>query len=548
MKTVRLFIDESVQSCDFLKSSVDKYFTRLFRKNKTYKELIEEVNFFDTNEASEKYVISYRNKILSFYGNSRSLIYALFDFLQKIGWRFFTPKLECFLEDKNTLHFDKAFRYSYTPKFEYRFNLWSGASTEWQIINGMNAFWAKQIPQEMGSSLNYAGPIVHTFDKLVPPSEYFVAHPEYFALNKNGERIKNQLCLSNEEMFEVALKNAKGWLRENPTAQYISISQNDCYGDCQCENCQMIKKDGNPSDLMITFVNKFADALEREYPKLKVQTLAYTYTIEPPKYVKPRKNVNVMLCPIHSCENHTVMDENCGANKKFIGQLEGWKRLTDNLYLWKYYNDFAYLITPFQCLHRQNESFNCYANNGVKGFLAEGSHDGATSDFCELKTYLFAKLIYNPNISKKKYKDEIKDFCLYYYGENAGKYILRYLQLLENVTRNSHYDCYAAPYTIIPTNPRIEINDKYFIKKAKRLFETALKSVENKEKRNRIEKEYIAVLYYSLYTNFENDMLNASKQKRKAILAEQELLFNLIDKFKIKNVRQYVSGILVKKV
>ena len=547
-KEVKLFIDENIECAVFLRSSADKYLSPFFKKNKNFYEFISEIRFLKMdNEISEKYMVSYKDNIVSMYGNEKTLICALFDFLEKLGWRFFTPKLECLLQKKCSLNFQKPFSYSYEPQFEYRQNLWDGLSEEWQIKNGMNALYAKEIPKHLGGSKNYAGNPVHTFNRLIPPSEYYENHPNLFALNANGERIKNQLCLSNEETFIIALEKVKDWLRKNPTAHYISISQNDCNGDCLCEGCKQIKKDGNPSDLMIFFVNKFADALKDEYPNLKVQTLAYMYTVEPPKYFIPKNNVNVMLCPIQSCENHEATDMNCRANKNFVRQLQGWRKITDNIYLWKYYNDFSYLIAPFQCLNNQSKNFNYYAKNGVKGFFAEGSHSGETSDFCELKAYMFAKLIYNPTMSKKKFDELIKEFCLQYYGEKSGRQILQYLRLLTEVAKNSHYDCYPAPYTVIPTNPKVEKNDKYFIKKAKSLFAIALKNAENQTKRKRIEKEYISVLYFSLYTNFENDMLNANKEKRKRILEEQALLFALIDKYKIKNVRNHISGILVKK-
>lgn len=547
MKAIKIFIDENVETKDFLQSSVTKYVSQTVRKKVGLSDFVEIIRFVKRETRKEKYTVTYSDKTLIFVGNDRGLIHALFDFLHKLGWRFFTPKCEKFLPGKNYLNFRSPFEYSFEPKFEYRLNLWDGLSDEWLVKNGVNALYSRPIADTLGSSKQYAGLPAHTFNRLIPPERYFQTNPEFFALNLDGERSARQLCLSNEKMFEQALETARDWLRNNPTAEYISVSQNDCRGECVCENCKAIKKDGNASDLIISFVNKFACAIREEFPKVKVQTLAYHYTIDPPKYMVPEKNVVVMLAPIWSCENHVVTDANCVENKKFVMQLDGWRRVTDNVYIWKYFNDFSYYLTPFQCLYGQSDNFNYYAKKGVKGFFAEGAHAGETTDFCELKAYLLAKLIYNPEMPKNEFEELIKEFCLGYYGEVAGKQMLKYLSLLTAVTRSSHYDCYPAPYTVISTAPNKKKNDKYFIRKAKLLFDTALKSAESKAKRNRIEKEYIAVLYFSLYTNFESDMLNASIAKRKKILEEQALLFSLIDKYKIKNIRAMVSGILVKK-
>jgi len=79
---------------------------------------------------------------------------------------------------------------------------------------------------------------VHTFQKLIPPEKYFKNHPEYFSL-LGGKRIPNgQLCLTNPEVFPILVDALKKYVHEKPGANYWSVSQNDNYNECQCENCQ----------------------------------------------------------------------------------------------------------------------------------------------------------------------------------------------------------------------------------------------------------------------------------------------------------------------
>ena len=66
-----------------------------------------------------------------------------------------------------------------------------------------------------------------------------------------------------------------------------------------------------------------------------------------------------------------------------------------------------------------------------------------------------------------------------------------------------------------------------------------------KKEYNRIEKEFIAVLYYGLYTNFEYRLVNGSAIERQKLFKEQEYLAALIKKNGIKIVRSYNSGISV---
>ena len=85
----------------------------------------------------------------------------------------------------------------------------------------------------------------------------------------------------------------------DPGAGIISISQNDWHGRCQCAKCKAVEEEeGSPSGLLLRFVNAVAEDIEKEFPDVLVETLAYQYTRTPPKLVKPRQNVVVRLCSI----------------------------------------------------------------------------------------------------------------------------------------------------------------------------------------------------------------------------------------------------------
>ncbi|MDQ9827195.1 DUF4838 domain-containing protein, partial [Acinetobacter sp. 163] len=67
------------------------------------------------------------------------------------------------------------------------------------------------------------------------------------------------------------------------------------YTNCTCPDCKKLDDaEGGPSGSLIHFINKLAD----RFPDKEIATLAYLYTMNPPKQVKPRPNVVVMLCDI----------------------------------------------------------------------------------------------------------------------------------------------------------------------------------------------------------------------------------------------------------
>ena len=53
------------------------------------------------------------------------------------------------------------------------------------------------------------GMFVHTFEPLVDPEDHFEDHPEYFSLLK-GRRVPNmQLCLTNEDVFQLVVEGLR---------------------------------------------------------------------------------------------------------------------------------------------------------------------------------------------------------------------------------------------------------------------------------------------------------------------------------------------------
>ena len=144
-----------------------------------------------------------------------------------------------------------------------------------------------------------AGYWVHTFDKLLPSAVYGEKHPEYYSFF-NGKRHPgkaSQWCLSNPEVFEIVAQRIDSIFKANPEQKLICVSQNDGnYTNCTCPECKKIDdEEGALSGSVIHFVNKLA----ARFPDKEFATLAYLYTMNPPKHVKPLPNVVIMLIRYH---------------------------------------------------------------------------------------------------------------------------------------------------------------------------------------------------------------------------------------------------------
>ena len=375
-----------------------------------------------------------------FYG--RGTLYGVYDFLEQLGCRFFSSDTET-VPRAETLEFPLAAGTAVTdnPAFEYRDLYWNGTydselSTKLRI-NGCLGY--RNIGTEYGSGLYYAGPsFVHTFQFIIPPAEYAADHPEYFA-EINGERhaapIGAQLCLSNEEVLEIAIQKVRHWLHNNPRAKIVSVSQNDAgaiESYCTCEKCRKInEEEGSPAGALLRFVNAIADDIAEDYPDVAVDTLAYQYSTVPPKITRPRPNVIVRFCT-GGCTLHALGE--CGANSGVAEQLKAWGKICSRIYVWDYTTDFAEYLIPFMNLDSVAPNIKFFSENGVLGVFEQGMYqEGLSGEFGELRSYIMARCLWDPDSDVEQLTAE---FMEAYYGP-GWKNIFNYYKELTALLKDN---------------------------------------------------------------------------------------------------------------
>ncbi|MBE6548403.1 MAG: DUF4838 domain-containing protein [Ruminococcaceae bacterium] len=395
------------------------------------------------------HVYEKNGNIYIFGENARAVIYAVYRLLETLGCRFFSADTESIPSLANIELEDGLDIFEGSP-FEYRDIYWGCAfDTTWSLKNRLNGAckntrdMGRNIPETLGGGLNYAGPyFVHTFSQLIPPDEYFDTHPEYFS-KIDGERtakhLYSQLCMTNPDVISLSAKKACQWLRENPERKMVSISQNDSFvlnSYCQCEECsKIIEREGAPSGALIYFVNAVAEKIEAEFPDVIVDTLAYQYSVKPPKYIKPRKNVCVRLCT-GGCGTHPI--ETCENNASIKGAFDTWSEVCANLYVWDYTTNFAQYLTPYPNLKAIPQNIKFFKNHNVKGLFVQGQFQEAVNgEFGELRSYLLSRLLWNTAADVER---EAQEFIDAYYG-NAAPYVSEYLKFIHKKGTETHMGC-----------------------------------------------------------------------------------------------------------
>lgn len=192
---------------------------------------------------------------------------------------------------------------------------------------------------------------VHTFDQIMPSDVYGKSHPEYYSFI-NGEcrpGKASQWCLTNPEVFELVSYKIDSIFKANPDRNMISVSQNDGnFTNCGCPSCKEIDdREGGPSGSLIWFLNKLAE----RFPDKQFSTLAYLYTMHPPKTIKPLPNVNIMLCDI-DCDREVPLTDNT-SGQDFMKAMKGWVAISTNIFVWDYginlITMFLHFLTFLSC-------------------------------------------------------------------------------------------------------------------------------------------------------------------------------------------------------
>ena len=434
------------------------------------------------------YISSKENILRIVAGEGRGAIYGVVTLLEDYFGVDYFGENEYAYEKQHTLSIpliDKidnpAFHYRQTQSYAMRtdslYKLWHRIEEPREVF--ANSYW------------------VHTFDKLLPSAEYGEEHPEYYSYFK-GKRHPgkaSQWCLTNPEVFEIVAQRIDSIFKANPDKNTISVSQNDGnYTNCTCDACRAIDEhEGAFSGSLITFLNKLA----ARFPDKQFSTLAYLYTMNPPKHIKSLPNVNIMLCDI-DCMREVSLTEN-ESGREFMKAMVGWSGISNNIFVWDYGINFDNFVAPFPNFHILQDNIRLFkAHNAQMHFSQIGGSRGG--DFPELRAYLVAKLMWNPEVNVDSLMIHFLDG---YYGE-AGHSIYQYIKMMQGALIASGVPLwiYDSPVTHKNGMLKPELMRRY-----NKLWNQAEKAVANKEPfLKRVLRSRLPLLYSELeIARTEND-------------------------------------------
>ncbi len=459
------------------------------------------------------------NRLIIAGGRPRGTLNGVYTLLEeKLGVRWFTPELET-VPRLERVRLPKL-NETKIPALENRDVFWrqfmrSADFAARHHVNGQHYGLA----EKHGGAFTVYHPFVHSFDGLVP-QDLFKDHPEYFPLiegKRKGGYV--QRCLSNPDVVRISIERVRQWIKENPQANIISVSQNDTFNNCRCDPCKAVDDvEGSPAGSLLKFVNAVAEAIEKDHPNVRIDTLAYQYTRKAPKTIRPHRNVIVRLCSIECCFAHPL--ETCPAkeNERFRDDIVAWGPIAPLLYVWDYTTDFGHYIQPFPNFDCLQSNVRFFVKHGVKSLFEQGNYsNGGGGEMEPLRAYVLAKLLWNPDTDVQKH---IKEFANAYYGKAAPR-ILAYLDTIHRPVREQgkHIHIFDRPTSAYLNAEVADAGEK--------ILDEAEQLAENDEVRFRVQVARLPVWYVKIATDRVTGEVKADLTKRFVAIARKAGISNI---------------------
>ena len=379
-------------------------------------------------------------------GRPRGTLYGVYEFFEELcGVRFLTFDHTYYPKDAAERKLRVGVRVV-DPTFAFRWSYYGETSRYPDFAARLRVNTVSDDPK-LGGRTGFRL-VNHNVAYLVPPAKFGKEHPEYYALVGGRRKLEEggggpQLCMSNPELVGVMVAAVLEEIQKNPTARNINIAQMDNESYCACPNCAAIDaREESHAGATLAFVNAVAEQVEKTHPELLISTFAYLYTRQPPKTIKPRRNVMIELCSIECCDFHAIDDADCPLNRSFCADLAGWKKIADKVFIWHYNTNFKGYMLPFPNLRSIGKSVSYFAKNNGRGVFMQAAGNGFSTELSDLRNYVMARCLWKPGRDSWQ---EAEEFCRRHYGESAGP-IIAYLKYYHDLVDKlgSHPTCFPT--------------------------------------------------------------------------------------------------------
>ncbi|MBQ4097161.1 MAG: DUF4838 domain-containing protein, partial [Clostridia bacterium] len=441
----------------------------------------------------------------------RSALYAVYYFLENyLDWRFFTSDCETVYEhhEIDLANIDKTYKHQYTIRGLYAYDY----SESWiSVKRYFNESSKRNLSAEQGGMEGFTYMGIHNFGDLAGVD------------SENG-----QPCLNDQQVLDNILNSTIAYLDAHPGTPSVHISQEDNNNYCKCDKCQAdIDYYGAPSGSIIEMLNYVCEGLEDYkggiYKDVKVITFIYRYSFDAPENIVCHDNIVVEYTIIDLCHQHAITDPECNHvfekdvlrdNAGILEEMNKWSKISKQCLIYDYGADFKFYYSAFPQFDVLRENYRYFSTIGAWGYMNLCNPHQPGCDFSELRFYLYAKLLEDPNMTEEQYQTHIDEFLAAYYGpgwENMRAYLDWTIEAADN--NGKCYGVYSTPETIFGRNVFGPMDEQF-----QEWFNAALDAAETEEQKTRIRRIRISADYLAISDKFSADYKSEDPAVKQAII------------------------------
>ena len=382
----------------------------------------------DSGIVADQYTISSDSRDITLAGNSdRALLYAVYDFLERLGCRWLAPEFLFYkghasvIPSQSNLNFPRHASIRQSPVFKYRkVDLAEGKSadpaTVAAIIDWMprNRFNTLMVPMD----LNNRGRMVwDDFRRLVPElkkrgivlevgqhgyqnflnagmqeGKLFELHPDWFGRDRECHPSPKEECVfntSNPDALEFFLTNFLEYIRQHPEIDVFDLwpPDNASWGDCKAEVSDP------PKLRQARLAERVREAARGSDPGLRIEIIAFARTLQ---YAPVDSEIMVDVCPINQSFEKQIFDSSSVQNYSYASAVQDWRNhFRGDLGIYTYYRKYAWKSLPNLIPHYMQSDLKWYASLPVQGISCY-AEPGDWFTY-ELNHYILGRLEWNPD-------------------------------------------------------------------------------------------------------------------------------------------------------